>query len=308
MLRTTVVVNGAEGEPGTFKDRTILRNDPYQVVEGALIAARAVGADQCHLRPQGSPSDRGADRAAGRPSTSWSPPAGPRASRSTCSRAPTSTSTARRPPCCETLDGRYPFPASPRRSGGRHRGGGRRPRTPRRAAGCRPTSRWPARAATGAPPTLVDNVETLANVPRIIARGADWFRTVGTDEVARAPSSAPSPGSTQRHGVGEVPMGTPLREVIDDHRRRGCSPAGPSPPCCPASAQWLIPGVPARHAGHATRAWTPSAAASGSAGFIVFDDSVDLTPVAARRLPVPGRGVVRPVHAVQAGRPAAGRS
>src|SRR5262245_35604572 len=43
---STVVVNGAEGEPGTFKDRTILRRDPYSVVEGALIAARAVGADE----------------------------------------------------------------------------------------------------------------------------------------------------------------------------------------------------------------------------------------------------------------------
>src|SRR6266513_4031713 len=43
-LATTVVVNGAEGEPGTFKDRTIMRLDPYAVVEGALIAARAVGA------------------------------------------------------------------------------------------------------------------------------------------------------------------------------------------------------------------------------------------------------------------------
>src|SRR5438309_6025985 len=43
---STVVVNGAEGEPGTFKDRTILSNDPYQVLEGALIAARAVDADQ----------------------------------------------------------------------------------------------------------------------------------------------------------------------------------------------------------------------------------------------------------------------
>ena len=42
---TTVVVNGAEGEPGTFKDRTIMRLDPYAVVEGALIGARAVGAD-----------------------------------------------------------------------------------------------------------------------------------------------------------------------------------------------------------------------------------------------------------------------
>ena len=42
---STVVVNGAEGEPGTFKDRTILRTNPYVVVEGALIAAKAVGAD-----------------------------------------------------------------------------------------------------------------------------------------------------------------------------------------------------------------------------------------------------------------------
>src|SRR5581483_9805711 len=44
--RPTVVVNGAEGEPGTFKDRTILRLDPYRVLEGALIAALAVGADE----------------------------------------------------------------------------------------------------------------------------------------------------------------------------------------------------------------------------------------------------------------------
>ena len=42
---STVVDNGAEGEPGTFKDRTILRTNPYQVVEGAIIAAKAVGAD-----------------------------------------------------------------------------------------------------------------------------------------------------------------------------------------------------------------------------------------------------------------------
>jgi len=45
VLATTVVVNGAEGEPGVFKDRTIMRLDPYAVIEGALIAARAVGAD-----------------------------------------------------------------------------------------------------------------------------------------------------------------------------------------------------------------------------------------------------------------------
>ncbi len=46
VLPTTVVVNGAEGEPGTYKDRTLLQLDPYSVIEGALIAALAVGADQ----------------------------------------------------------------------------------------------------------------------------------------------------------------------------------------------------------------------------------------------------------------------
>src|SRR5262249_58996120 len=44
-LPTLVVVNAAEGEPGTFKDRTLLRHNPYQAVEGALIAATAVGSD-----------------------------------------------------------------------------------------------------------------------------------------------------------------------------------------------------------------------------------------------------------------------
>jgi NADH-quinone oxidoreductase subunit F len=42
----TVVVNGAEGEPGTFKDRAVLRRNPYQVIEGAFVAARAVHADR----------------------------------------------------------------------------------------------------------------------------------------------------------------------------------------------------------------------------------------------------------------------
>ena len=46
----TVVVNAAEGEPGTLKDRTLLRRNPYQVLEGALIAAHVVGARPGHRR------------------------------------------------------------------------------------------------------------------------------------------------------------------------------------------------------------------------------------------------------------------
>src|SRR6266540_7378228 len=58
---TTVVINGAEGEPGTFKDRAILRTNPYAVVEGALIAAAAVGADSVVVATKAS-SPRDHDR------------------------------------------------------------------------------------------------------------------------------------------------------------------------------------------------------------------------------------------------------
>jgi len=54
VLPSTVVVNAAEGEPGSFKDRAILRADPFRVLEGALIAAHAVGADSVIVATKGS--------------------------------------------------------------------------------------------------------------------------------------------------------------------------------------------------------------------------------------------------------------
>ena len=115
----------------------------------------------------------------------------------------------------ETIDGRYPFPriAPPYRRGVRE--------VVESAADVGTDSGLSAHvemagpdADTEAPPALVDNVETLANVARIIARGADWFRTEGTPE---SPGTivCTVTGSTVHSGVGEVIMGTPLREVIE---------------------------------------------------------------------------------------------
>ena len=69
-------------------------------------------------------------------------------------------------------------------------------------------------SSTGAPPALVDNVETLANVPGIVAKGAAWFREIGT---AESPGSivCTVTGAVHHAGVGEVAMGTPLQEAID---------------------------------------------------------------------------------------------
>lgn len=129
-----------------------------------------------------------------------------------------------------------------------------------------------------APPTLVDNVETLANVPRIIARGADWFRTVGTEE---SPGTivCTVTGSVQRPGVGEVPMGTPLRDVIEavgGGRRPG------------RRIRAVLSGV-ANGLIAEDRLDTPLSyeamqeigSGLGSAGFMVFDDEDDIPAVVA---------------------------
>jgi len=112
-----------------------------------------------------------------------------------------------------------------------------------------------AMAATGdlsdAPPTLANNVVTLANVPGILAQGAEWFRSVGTDD---SPGTivCTVTGQTPRHGVAEVAMGTPLRDVID-----------------------VIGGGALPERRHV-------AAMSGVAnGFILFDDTTDFVAVAA---------------------------
>ena len=277
VLPTTVVVNGAEGEPGTFKDRTILRNDPYQVVEGALIAARAVGASNIIFGLKKSFGEevarlRGAiDEiiAAG-----WADLV-----ELEVFEGPNEYLYGEETALLETLDGRYPFPrlAPPFR-----RGVTEVVDTSAEASSGSGLSAPIEMAGPGggevAPPTLVDNVETLANVPRIIARGADWFRTHGTQE---SPGTivCTVTGSTQRHGVGEVPMGTPLREVIETIG--GGARAGRRiKAVLPGVAQGFIPenllDTPLSYEDMAA-----VGSGLGSAGFIVFDDSDDMAAVAA---------------------------
>ncbi len=121
-------------------------------------------------------------------------------------------------------------------------------------------------------------METLANVPSIIARGAAWFRTAGTEE---SPGTivCTVTGSTRRHGVGEVLMGTPLREVIETIGG-GVEPGRRIRAVLPGTAQGFIPesllDTPLSYEGLAA-----IGSGLGSAGFIVFDDTVDVTAVAA---------------------------
>ncbi len=179
----------------------------------------------------------------------------------------------------ETVDGRYPLPriAPPYRRGVREvveseadvdTGSGLSGHVEMAGPG----------AEYDAPPTLVDNVETLANVARILARGAEWFRTEGTPE---SPGTivCTVTGSTAHAGVGEVIMGTPLREVIEAIGG-GARPGRQIRAVLPGVSSAFITGAdldsPVSYESLAA-----IGSGLGSAGFQVFDDSDDLVAVAA---------------------------
>ena len=275
--RSTVVVNGAEGEPGTFKDRTILANNPFQVLEGALVAARAIGADQVIFGlKRSSRSQVAAVRAAiaEARAAGWG-----QGAEILVFGGPSAYLFGEETALLETLDGRYPFPriAPPFRRGVREIVMTESDLTSGSGLSAHVEMAGPT-SETIAAPTLVNNVETLANIPRIIARGAAWFRTEGTEESPGTVVCTVT-GRTRRAGVGEVIMGTPLGEVIT------AIGGGPRPghgikAVMPGVSNALIPGslldTPVSYEGLHT-----IGSGLGSAGFIVFDDASDMAAVAA---------------------------
>jgi NADH:ubiquinone oxidoreductase subunit F (NADH-binding) len=264
----TVVVNAAEGEPGTLKDRTLLRRNPYRVLEGALIAAHAVAADRIVVGMKaaaGPERERVQAAIAEIREAGWTD--GIDVSISAGSdRYLLGEETA----LLEVIAGRAPFPrvAPPYRHGAEEVGDD--------VTAPASTDMVDAEGTTGAAATLVNNVETLANVPAIVLDGPDVFRSLGTPE-SPGTMVCTVTGRTERAGVGEFELGTPLREVI---ATLGGKPlgrevvgvlSGTANPILPASAL------------DAPLTWEGLTAAGGglgSAGFIVIDDAVDIVAVA----------------------------
>ena len=213
LLLTTIVVNAAEGEPGTFKDRAILRSNPYAVLEGALIAAHTLNARSIVIATKATfilEAERVRSALAEMVTAGW------------CGdvdvaivEGPSEYLFGEETALLEVIDGRPPFPriAPPFR-----RGVVEVVRTHADAAsGSALAANVQMAGTTGAsaaPPVLVNNVETMANIPAIVARGAAWFRSVGT---AESPGTivCTVTGAVQRPGVAEVPMGTSLQEAIE---------------------------------------------------------------------------------------------
>jgi len=268
VLPATVVVNAAEGEPGTFKDRAILRRNPYRMLEGALIAAGVAGADgvvigiKATFRRELARIHAALDevRAAG-----WSDGVD-----LFVVEGPSHYLYGEETALLEVIAGRNPFPriAPPFRHGVDQVGEDNKSAADQSMAGP---------GATPVPPTLVNNVETLSNVPAILTEGADWFRSLGTENSPGTVVCTVT-GRSRRHGVGEVALGTPLSEVIDAVGG-GPVPGGRVVAVLSGVANPLVP---------ASRLRTPVSyegmdeigSGLGSCGFIVFDETTDLVAVA----------------------------
>ncbi len=191
----TIVCNADEGEPGCFKDRAILDYDPHAVIEGMLIAAYATGATQgfIYLRyeyPQTYELLEQALREAyeskllgkniGNKDFQFELHLRRGAGAYICGEEGS---------LLNSLEGKHPFP---------------RNRPP-----------FPVTHGFNDLPTAVNNVETLAAVPRIIVEGAEWYRELGIGDHAGTKLISLS-GDIEKPGNYEVPIGLPLKTLLHD--------------------------------------------------------------------------------------------
>lgn len=267
----TVVVNAAEGEPGSFKDRSLIRANPYKVLEGALIAAYALGADRVVVALKSSFAkekallDAAITEVAG---AGWSDGV----TVSTFA-GPEDYLFGEETGLLEALEGRPPFPriSPPYRRG-------LAPTAAHDIAGAADKQLAGPGEATSSSPTLVNNTETFAHVAMILGNGATWFRETGTDS---SPGSVVCTvtGTTKRAGVGEFAFGTPLSEIIETIGVK-TSPGDRLTAVVSGVANPLIPAaLIATPIGF--EEMEQAGSGLGAAGFIAFDDSVDIVAAVA---------------------------
>ena len=264
-----VVCNAAEGEPGTFKDRRLLRDNPYQLIEGLAIAAFAIGAAEAFIGLKAS-FTREIDRLT-RALAEMTAAGLAGDVTITIIPGPEEYLLGEEKALLEVIEGKDPLPRLlPPYLHGLF--------STAPQMGWIPTPRGPGhRHPHESNPTLVNNVETLSNVPWILARGPEWYRTMGTPS---SPGTVVSTvvGDVASPVVTEVEMGTRLSALLN-------GPAGG--PLPDRTFKAVFSGV-ANPVVDASRFDLPmtyedfsaSGTGLGAAGFIVYDDSACMVDVA----------------------------
>jgi len=263
--RHFVVANGAEGEPATFKDRSLMRTDPFRIIEGAAIAALAIDAEGVFIATKRSfAREVEILRAALLEFTETGlldeiP--------FTLVEGPDDYLFGEEKALLEVIEGREPLPRQlpPWQHGlfatipmGWESGSG------------------PEAAGRESNPTLVNNVETLAAAAHIMQRGASWYRTMGTKE---SPGTIVTTvvGDVVVPGVHEVELGTPFSTVLDM-----CGGPRPGRRFKAALSGVSNAVVTAAHFDTplAYEAFAAIGSGLGAAGFVVYDDSRSMVSVA----------------------------
>jgi bidirectional [NiFe] hydrogenase diaphorase subunit len=218
--RKYVVCNADEGDPGAFMNRSVLESDPHRVLEGMAIAGYVVGARQGYIYVRGEY---------------------PLA----IERLQTAVRQANRLGLLGTHIFSSPFDFSiDLRIGAGAFVCGEETALMASIMGQRgtPTPRppYPAERGLWGMPTLLNNVETFANVPGIIRKGADWFASIGTEK-SKGTKVFCLTGKVLNTGLVEVPLGTPLRTIVQEigggapgGTVKAVQTGGPSGGCIPA--------------------------------------------------------------------------
>ncbi len=253
-----IICNADEGDPGAFMDRSIVESDPHVVLEGMIIGAKAIGAHEgfIYIRNEYPLALKrillaieqaeaygllGEDILGSGFDFSISVHRG--AGAFVCGEETS---------LINSLEGNPPQP---------------RVKPP-----------YPAQSGYMGKPTNINNVETFANVPRIIQHGADWFNAIGT-ETSKGTKVFSLVGKVNNTGLVEVPMGITLREIIydigggvpDNKKFKAVQTGGPSGGCIPESLLDIpVDFESLREAG----------CIMGSGGMIVMDETTCMVDVA----------------------------
>ena len=217
-----VVCNADEGDPGAFMDRSILEGDPHAVIEAMAIAGYAIGADEGYVYVRAEY------------------PIAVRRLKKAIEQAREYGLLGK-----NIFETGFNFDVHIRLGAGAFvcgeetalltsiegKRGEPRPRPP-----------FPAVKGLFGQPTIINNVETYANVPRIVLNGADWFASMGTEK-SKGTKVFALGGKITNTGLVEVPMGTTLREIIEEigggipngKKFKAAQTGGPSGGCIPSS-------------------------------------------------------------------------
>jgi bidirectional [NiFe] hydrogenase diaphorase subunit len=256
--RKFVICNADEGDPGAFMDRSVLEGDPHRVLEGMAVAAFAVGASHGYIYvraeyPLAVKRLRLAIRQAEKLSLLGKNVLGTTFSFHVDVRLGAGAFVCgEETALIASIEGKRGQP---------------RPRPP-----------YPAQEGLWRCPTLINNVETYANVPPIIRRGADWYAGIGTEK-SKGTKVFALAGKIVNTGLIEVPLGITLREIVydigggipDGHALKAVQTGGPSGGCIPPK----FLDMPVDY-----ESLAQAGSIMGSGGMIVMDDTSSMVDVA----------------------------